>query len=221
MDPESITQTIRTQHSHGHVNKIFRYARRSKQLQKLHCLWRIFRSEHTLNIIMPGAHGLLIMPYAIASIKRFSSQTRIEFRSWIATDRTSILLSVPQYSYPFLYPAGDAESVVGGFSTALAWNYDVILANPRSSRRKIDSVLEWLFTLNTAKWAVSILSGFKFLYCYDVSYVLRMQWEKALLCLGECNEIWSLFVEENWPLWTGPRTSCSQSGEIRQSPVDT
>ena len=138
---------------------------------------------------MPGAHGFRIMPYAIASIKRISSQTRIEFRSWIATDRTLILLSVPQYSYPFLYPAGmDTESVVGGFSTALAWNYDVILANPRSSRCHVVKSIP--FSNDYLLW---IPLNEQWVFCLDLNSCTAT----TSRTFWECSEEKHCFVWEN------------------------
>ena len=102
----------------------------------------------------------------------------------------------------FMYPAG--------FFTALAWNCDVIFANPRSSRcHVVKSIpLSNDYLLCTPLNEQCTFSGFKFLHCFDVWPVLRMNWGKTLLCLslGECSEMWSLFVEENWPLGKGPRT---------------
>ena len=65
---------------------------------------------------------------------------------------------------------------MGSHITALASNCDVIFANPRSSRCHVVKSIPFSndYLLCSPLNEQCIFCGFKFLYCFDVSPVLKM-----------------------------------------------
>lgn len=120
-------------HSHGHVKKSFQYSCKSKKFLMRQRMWPILPWLRVNSVALYPFLGMYLS-YSIAQIERISSQTQIEFRNWIATERILILLGVRVRSSQNSHPRLVSVPGPAGFFTALAWNCDVIFANPRSSR---------------------------------------------------------------------------------------
>ena len=90
-------------HSHGHVKKSFQYSCKSKKFLMRQGMWPILPWLRVNSVALYPFLGMYLS-YSIAQIERISSQTQIEFRNWIATERILILLGVRVRSSQHLHP---------------------------------------------------------------------------------------------------------------------